>query len=71
MSYNNKNSPKKLFAEASKKKSNYLQNQYQNALNNKNTNGYIACFTEENEIKMPDFDEKIEKNYKQIMVWQK
>ncbi len=70
MSYNQKNSPKKLFAEASKKKNNYIQNHYQSALMNKNTNSYIACFTEENEIEMPEFGEKLEKNYKQIVVRQ-
>lgn len=67
MSFNQKNSPKKLFAGASKK-NNYLQNQYQRALMDKNTNGYIACLTEDSEPRNPQFGEKIDKKFQKIVV---
>lgn len=67
MSYNLKNSPKKLFAETSKK-NNYLRSQYKNTITNKNTNGYLACFTEDNEARIPNLEDKIDKSFKKIVV---
>jgi len=36
---------------------------------NTNQNDYIACFTEDNEMRTPSFcDDKLEKNFKKIIV---
>lgn len=63
ISYNQKSSPKKLFAETSKKKdsnlNNLLQNTYANEIINTNPNYYTACLTDENEVrKSSKYDEK-------------
>jgi len=73
MSYNQKNSPKKLFAEAaaaaSKKKQHNLDAEYQISFVNKNSDFcYKACFTEDNDKKMPHLNEKINQSYKQFVV---
>lgn len=67
ISYNQKSSPKKLFAETSKKK-NYIHLQYQNAVVNTNPNNYVTCLTDENNVRMPNFEEKLDKNIKNFMV---
>jgi len=64
ISYNQKSSPKKLFAETSKKNK-HIYSDYQNGVLNTN---YITCFTEENEKKGPDFVENLDKNMTKYIV---
>ena len=67
ISYNIKSSPKKLFAETSKK-NNYVNNHYRNTVMNTNPNAYITCLTEENEIKMRNSEDKLDKGVKKFTV---
>lgn len=67
ISYNPKSSPKKLFAETSKK-NNYFNSNYPigNYINQKEN--YIACLTDENEPRVNTYDSKIDKNMTKLLV---
>lgn len=60
ISYNQKSSPKKLFAETSKKRENLIQNT--NEIINTNPNYYMACLTDENEIRKSKNNVKLNRN---------
>ncbi len=77
ISYNQKRSPKKLFAETSKinigiSKGNLIQNTYANEIINTHHNYYMACLTDENDIRKSKYDygydKKIDKNIEKFMV---
>lgn len=67
ISYNIKSSPKKLFAKTTKK-NNYVNSHYRNTIMSTKPNAYITCLTEDNDLKIPNIEEKLDKNLKKIMV---
>ena len=67
ISYNQKSSPKKLFAETSKK-SNNIQNTYANEIVNTHQNHYVTCLTEDNEVRKSKYDKKLDKNIGKFLV---
>jgi len=78
ISYNQKSSPKKLFAETSKKNKNengygygdLIQNTYANEIINTHQNYYVACLTDENEVRISSkYDnKKLDKNIEKFLV---
>lgn len=68
ISYNQKSSPKKLFAETSKKNSNLIHNTYANEIINTHQNYYVACLTDENEVRKSKYDKKLDKNIEKFLV---
>ena len=71
MSYNQKNSPKKLFAEISKNSSSNLVNNFNIGLINANRNNYITSLTDENDNRNSNninFEENFEKNMSKFIV---